>query len=152
VARSNQVLKFTDRFMAASRNTLTAYDVSEGALYILFAAVLCLSPGSPTLFAIDSLDQCLNPRLAARLAGRLSAWLKGANPSRQMLFTAQNPAVLDGLDLSDPEVRLFAVERNSEGHTMIRRIEPSLELRKLNETYPLSRLWMMGSLGAVPNV
>jgi hypothetical protein len=59
---------------------------------------------------------------------------------------------LDGLDLDDQEVRLFAVERNSQGHTVIRRIDVSPQLRELNEQYPLSRLWAMGHLGAVPNV
>jgi hypothetical protein len=47
---------------------------------------------------------------------------------------------------------LLAVERNSNGHSVIRRIKPSPELRELRETYPLSRLWAMGNLGAVPNV
>jgi hypothetical protein len=60
--------------------------------------------------------------------------------------------VLDGLDLDDDDVRLFAVERNSQGHTTVRRIEVSPKLRRLNEQYPLSRLWAMGNLGAVPNV
>jgi hypothetical protein len=60
--------------------------------------------------------------------------------------------VLDGLDLDDDEVRLFAVERNSQGHTVIRRVELSPELQSLNKEYPLSRLWAMGNLGAVPNV
>lgn len=40
VPRTENVLKFTDRFMASPRNTLTAADASEGALYVLFAAVL----------------------------------------------------------------------------------------------------------------
>ena len=71
VPRAKQVLKFTDRFMAPSRNTLTAHDASEGALYVLFAAVLCLSPSAPTVFAIDNLDSALNPRLVTRLVGRL---------------------------------------------------------------------------------
>ena len=152
VPRAKRVLKFTDRFMAASRNALTAYDASEGALYILFAAVLCLSPHSPSLFAIDNLDSALNPRLVARLVSRLAKWLKATDEDRQVLFTAHNPSVLDGLDLDDDEVRLFAVERNSNGHTTVRRIEVTAELRRLNETYPLSRLWAMGNLGAVPNV
>lgn len=152
IPRSKQVLKFTDRFMAPSRNTLTAYDASEGAVYILFAAILCLSPSSPAIFAIDNLDSALNPRLVTRLVGRLAAWLHAANPDRQLLFTAHNPAVLDGLDLGDPEVRLFATERNSQGHTTVRRIDISPELRTLNEHYPLSRLWAPGHLGAVPNV
>ncbi len=152
VPRTKNVLKFTDRFMASSRNTLTAADASEGALYVLFAAVLCLSPSSPPIFAIDNLDSALNPRLVTRLVGHLAAWLSAANPDRQLLFTAHNPAVLDGLDLEDSEVRLFAVERNSAGHTTVRRITLSPELLALNKEYPLSRLWAMGNLGAVPNV
>lgn len=152
VSRTQVVLKFTDRFMRKSRNTLTAYDASEGALYVLFCAILCISPHSPKIFAVDNLDQALNPRLVGRLTAKLSDWLAKAESGRQLLFTAHNPAVLDGLDLDDPDTRLFAVERNSEGHTVIRRIELNPELAKLHATYPLSRLWLMGNLGAMPNV
>lgn len=152
VPRAKELLKFTDRFMNSSRDTLTAYDASEGALYVLFAAILCLSPTSPSLFAVDNLDSALNPRLVTRLVASLAEWLEHADPSRQMLFTAHNPAALDGLRLDDPEVRLFAVERNSEGHTSVRRITLTPELQELNSEYPLSRLWTMGHLGAVPNV
>ncbi|MDH2432646.1 AAA family ATPase [Pokkaliibacter sp. MBI-7] len=152
VAHSKYLMKFTDRFMGRSRNELTAYDASEGALYILFCAVLCLSPVAPKTFAIDNLDQALNPRLLTRLTSKLKSWLAHADNQRQMLFTVHNPAVLDGLDLDDNEVRLFVVERNNHGHTCVRRIELNDDLRALNATYPLSRLWLMGSLGAVPNV
>lgn len=152
VARTRQVLKFTDRFMHENRNTLTAYDASEGALYVLFCAILCLSPHSPKTFAIDNLDQALNPRLVGRLTARLSDWLARDDMGRQLLFTAHNPAVLDGLNLEDDNVRLFAVERNSAGHTVVRRIEPSPELLKRHQDYPLSRLWLMGILGALPSV
>src|SRR6185369_16016199 len=43
-AASTRVVRFTDRFMAENRNVLTGYDASEGALYVLFAAVLALHP------------------------------------------------------------------------------------------------------------
>ncbi len=152
VPRSKNVLKFADRFMSPSRNTLTAADASEGALYVLFAAVLCLLPSSPSLFSIDNLDSALNPRLLTRLVECLAPWLKATNPDRQLLFTAHSPTVLDGLDLKDEEIRLFAVERNSEGHTTVRRITLTEGLLALNQDYPLSRLWAMGNLGAVPNV
>jgi energy-coupling factor transporter ATP-binding protein EcfA2 len=152
IPRAKNVLKFTDRFMAASRNTLTAYDASEGALYVLFAAILCISPSSPSVFAIDNLDSALNPRLVTRLVERLSDWLQLGHQDRQLLFTAHNPTVLDGLNLDDDEIRLFAVERDSAGHTTVRRVEVSPELQRLNTQYPLSRLWAMGNLGAVPNV
>jgi predicted ATPase len=151
VARTKEVLRFTDRYMRKSRNTLTAYDASEGALYVLFSAILCASPGAPKLLAIDNIDQTINPVLARVLAGRLSDWLKAVGIDRQVLFTSHNPAVLDGLDLRDDDVRLFAVDRNSEGHTCVHRIAMTPELLKLNETFPLSRLWMMGNIGAVPS-
>ena len=152
VPRSKLLLKFTDRFMKKSRNTLTAHDASEGALYVLFTALLCLSPAAPRLLAIDNLDQALNPRLVTRLTSKLSYWLRQSGVERQLLFTAHNPAVLDGLDLSDEEVRLFAVERNSDGKTCLRRITLTEKLRALNKEFPLSRLWLMGNLGALPNV
>jgi predicted ATPase len=152
VPRTKLILKFTDRFMNMSRNELTAYDASEGSLYVIFCALLCLLPQSPRLLAIDNLDQALNPRLLTRLTSRLSGWLCHNGPDRQLLFTAHNPAVLDGLDLSDPEERLFAVDRNSDGLTCVRRIELTSDLASLNNQYPLSRLWVMGHLGAVPNV
>lgn len=152
VARGQEVLKFKDRFMASTRNELTAFDASEGVLYVLFAAALCLSPRGPGLFAIDNLDQALNPRLVTALTSRLIDWLGSASAPRQLMFTAHNPAVLDGLDLDNNNVRLFAVDRDSSGHTVVRRLEMTAELRKMNRDFPLSRLWMMGHLGAVPNV
>jgi len=121
-------------------------------LYVIFCAALCLLPQAPRLLAIDNLDQALNPRLVTRLTARLSGWLEKGGADRQLLFTAHNPAVLDGLDLSDPEVRLFAVERNSNGLTRVRQLVLTAELARLNAQYPLSRLWLMGHLGAVPNV
>jgi hypothetical protein len=152
VSRSQEVLKFKDRFMASNRNELTAFDASEGVLYVLFTAALCLSSRGPSLIAIDNLDQALNPRLVTALTSRLAGWLGTAATPRQLMFTAHNPAVLDGLDLDNNDVRLFAVDRNSNGHTVYQRLEPTPELMALNLEYPLSRLWMMGHLGAVPNV
>jgi hypothetical protein len=152
VPRTMLLLKFTDRFMNQNRNELTAYDASEGALYVIFTALLCLLPQAPRLLALDNLDQALNPRLLVRLVSRLSGWLHFNDRDRQLLFTAHNPAALDGLDLSDPEIRLFVVERNSNGQTCVRRLEVTAELASLNQQYPLSRLWLMGHLGGVPNV
>lgn len=152
VPRTKRILKFNDRFMQKSRNELTAYDASEGALYVLFTAILCLLPSAPKIFAIDNLDQALNPRLLQALITHLADWLSHNDRDRQLLFTAHNPAALDGLDLLDPEVRLFTIDRNSNGQTVINRLTLTEKLKKLNQQYPLSRLWLMGNLGAVPNV
>lgn len=152
VPRGKSSLKFTDRFMRTSRNVLTGYEASEGALYVLFYAVLCLSPHSPSIIAVDNLDQAINPRLIQRVVSRLPRWLTASGADRQLIFTAHNPAVLDGLDLADDQVRLFAVDRDNTGQTTIRRVVPTAQIQELNKEYPLSRLWMTGHLGAVPDV
>ena len=152
-ARSPMVIQFVDRFMAEGRNTLTGYDASEGALYILYCAVLALHPKAPKCLAIDNVDQALNPRLAQRLMEALCAWTGRVNGGRQWLLTAHNPAILDGLPLTDPEVRLFTVDRDSNGHTVVRRIDLEAALHaRPNDEWTLSRMWMNGLLGGVPNV
>jgi predicted ATPase len=152
-ARSRLVIQFVDRFMAKGRNKLTGYDASEGALYILFCAVLALHPKAPKCLAVDNIDQALNPRLARRLMARLCSWTGRMNGDRQWLLTAHNPAILDGIPLDDPEIRLFTVDRDSNGHTVVRRIDLVAALSKRpSEEWTLSRMWMNGLLGGVPNV
>jgi hypothetical protein len=66
-------------------------------------------------------------------------------------LTTHNPLVLDGLNLRDERVRLFAIDRDNKGYTTIRRVtitEALLEEGKKGLT--LSRLWVMGLLGGVP--
>lgn len=152
-ARSRLVIQFVDRFMAPKRNKLTGYDASEGALYILFFAVLALHPRAPRWLAIDNVDQALNPRLAMKLMTRLSEWTRKPGGERQWLLTAHNPSVLDGLPIDDPSVRLFAVDRDSNGHTQVIRVDIQAAIgRRPNDEWTLSRMWMNGLLGAVPNV
>lgn len=152
-ARSRFVIEFVDRFMSDGRNTLTGYDASEGALYILYAAVLALHPKAPKFLAIDNIDQALNPRLARKLMQSLCSWTSLLNGGRQWLVTAHNPAVLDGLPLMDSDVRLFSVDRESRGETLVKRIDLEAALEKRpNAEWTLSRMWMNGLLGGVPNV
>jgi predicted ATPase len=150
---SKRVVRFTDRFMAEKRNVLTGYDASEGALYVLFAAVLALHPKAPSCFAIDNLDQALNPRLSMRLAEALCRWLLDAPDPKQVLLTTHNPVALDGLPLTDDRVRLFTVDRDNRGHTVVRRVELTNALRaKADEGWTLSRMWVNKLIGGVPNV
>lgn len=152
-ARTRLVIAFADRFMARKRNRLTAYDASEGALYVLFAAILALHPKAPRCFAVDNLDQALNPRLAMRLMQTLCSMTERRGSGSQWLVTAHNPAVLDGLSLDRPDIRLFAVDRNSWGHTTVRRIDLEAALKARPDAgWTLSRMWMNGLLGAVPDV
>lgn len=152
-ASSPRVVRFVDRFMAKGRNVLSGYDASEGALYILFAAVCLLHPKSCRFFALDNVDQALNPLLAKKLASAICKWMIEADSTKQLLLTSHNPAVLDGLPLQDDRVRLFVVDRDSRGHTRILRVKTTDEmLAKKNEGWTLSRMWMNGLIGGVPDV
>jgi len=152
-ARSRLVIQFVDRYMTKGRNKLTAYDASEGALYVLFAAVMALHSKAPTLVAIDNVDQALNPLLAGKLVGAICRWTLERNQDRQWLLTAHNPAVLDALPLQDDRVRLFAVDRDNTGQTRVKRIEVNEELLgNRPDGWTLSRMWMTGRIGGVPNV
>lgn len=147
-----RVLEFKDRFMDERRNRLTAFDASEGALYVCFLAVLALHPHSPRLFAVDNFDHALHPRLAQKAMELFCQDILAGY--RQALMTTHNPLVLDGIDLSNDQFRLFAVERDEKGISRVRRIQldPELLESARQKGIPLSRLWVTGRLGGVPNL
>ena len=98
-ATSEFVVRFRDKFMQEKKNTLSGYDVSEGALYVLFLAVIAGSERTPKLCAVDNADHGLNPRLARALMSHFCEWYLMAKGKRQVLLTTHNPLVLDGLPL-----------------------------------------------------
>jgi len=150
---SPRVISFVDRYMRDTRNVLSGYDASEGALYVLFLAVLAAHPESPRLFAIDNADHGLNPRLAKSLFKHLCGWILDAPEPRQILLTTHNPQVLDGLPLRDDRIRLFTVDRTNTGRSSIRRVPVNEKLLKMvDQGWTLSRLWVMGHIGGVPDV
>ena len=153
VASTQQVLYFKDRYMTDKRNGLTGYDASEGALYVIFAAIVAALPSAPAFFAIDNFDHALNPRLARALMSHFCEWALNAPTEKQVLLTSHNPLVLDGLPLDNDEVRLFAVGRSRKGRTVVSRIRVDVgDLQKGGEIWTVSRLWVMGHLGGVPDV
>lgn len=151
---SAQVVRFRDRYMKPGRNILSGYDASEGALYVLFLAVLAAHSQAPSFIAIDNADHGLNPALATSLVRSFSEWIVGNPRHPQVLMTSHNPAVLDGLPLQDDRVRLFTVDRDDVGRTVVRRVEITPQLLKLSSErdWPLSRLWMNRLIGGMPSV
>ena len=150
---SPRVIRFVDRYMRKGRNELSGYDASEGALYILFLAVLAGHKDSPHFFAVDNADHGLNPRLAKSLFKHLCGWILDAPQKQQILVTTHNPQVLDGLPLQDDRVRLFTVARTDAGRSVIQRVIVDAKLLGMaKKDWTLSRLWVMGHLGGVPHV
>jgi predicted ATPase len=139
--------------MRTNFNNLYAYDVSEGALYVLFILILLLHDKSPNLFALDNVDSTLNPLMLRDMMRQISDLLQGL-PEKQLIMTTHNPTTLDALDLFNDQHRLFVVSRNAKGHTEIRRIEPPKNFTRESwvEKYrgkKLSDLWLSGLLDGV---
>jgi predicted ATPase len=150
---SPKVIKFVDRYMKEGRNVLSGYDASEGALFILFLAVLAVHPRAPLFCAVDNADHGLNPGLAKVLMENFADWVLSSKPQRQILITSHNPAVLDGLPLQDDRVRLFTVDRDNHGKTIVKRVVVDKKLLDLAaEGWTLSRLWMNKLIGGMPDV
>ena len=147
VPSTRQVIEFRDRYLKDTA-VFTGYDASEGALYVLFMLCLAMHPQAPGMFGIDSFDHAMNPRLAKKITQVFSRLV--INSGRMVFMTTHNPLVLDGLDLTDERIRLFAAERDVQGHIILNRINVSEEL--LHTGQSLSRLWINGYLGGVPEL
>jgi predicted ATPase len=153
VPSARLVVRFTDAWMRPSRNLLSGYDASEGALYVLFMLVLALHPQAPRLLAIDNFDQSMHPLLARELTKVFCQEILASENQRQVFLTTHNPLVLNGLNLWDERIRLFTVDRRT-GMTKINPVRMTEELLGDLEAdqVTLSELWVMGRLGGVPEL
>ena len=152
VPTMRRVILFRDAFMRKTDQTLSGYDASEGALYVLYLLCLAMHPQAPRTFAVDNFDQALNPSAARRLARVFTEEV--LRHDRQVLLTTHNPLVLDGLPLNDDRVRLFRVERQQDGRSVVHRV-PVADLRMLKRQHgdnAVSRLWIEGRLGGLSSV
>ncbi|MDI9223238.1 AAA family ATPase [Pantoea sp. EA-12] len=155
ISLGRSVLEYTDKYMKKNFNSLYAYDVSEGALYILFTLLLLIHEDSPDIVAIDNIDSALNPGLIRTLMSQIVEIVE-EKKQKQIFLTTHNPITLDGIDLFNDEHRLFVVERDREGLTKVRRINPpsGTTKKEWEEKYfgmKLSEIWLSGAIGGIPH-
>lgn len=124
------IIYFLDQYMHEKRNKLSAYDSSEGTLFLLFISVLLGNPESPRVFALDNVDSALNPALTKRLINKIIELSYNCRDAdmlsgpKQIFLTSHNPTSLDAFDLFDNDLRVYVLERNAEGHTQAKRLKP----------------------------
>lgn len=164
VDRSSELVYFIDRFMHRTRNQLSVYDSSEGTLFLLFVAIILAHPLAPKSFALDNVDNALNPRLTRKLVEQIIKVCSLSNDNdtglgaRQVFLTSHNPTALDAFDLFDDNNRVFVVTRNDKGHTTAERIVPPKDMSR--EKWELSKggrnlsqIWLDGDIpGALGNL
>lgn len=131
---SSEMVLFFDKFMHASRNQLSVYDSSEGTLFLPFVAIILSHPEAPRVFALDNVDNALNPKLTRKLVEQISrvasttASEETSLGARQVFLTGHHPTALDAFDLFSKDQRVFVVRRNELGHTTVGRLEPPTQV------------------------
>jgi predicted ATPase len=141
-------LRIRDRWLSDDAPFFDQRSANEGFLYLLFYFTLMLSPRTPRFFAIDNIDNALNPKLCAELMRQIT--VLAAEKGKQVICTTHNPAILDGLNLHDDRQRLYVVRRDSEGHTIANRVQAPRP-RPDGASVPLSTAFMSGLLGGLPD-
>lgn len=139
-------LKLKDSYLAETINTFDQRSTNEGFLYLLLYLTLVISDETPKFFAIENIDTAFNPKLCREVMKMLIALAQ--KHDKQIIATTHNPAILDGLDLSDNEQKLMVVQRSVDGYTKVRTLN-NKDIVK-NEL-PLSQLWLRGFIGGLPN-
>lgn len=141
-------IRIKDRYLAEGLQYFDQRSANEGFLYLLFYLTLFVSDLTPHFFAIDNIDNSLNPKLGSELIKVLAQLAKKHN--KQALLTTHNPVILDGLDLEDDDQRLFVVYRNADGHTKVRRVPPLKQVNGVAQVR-LSEAFIRGYIGGLPD-
>lgn len=141
-------LPIRDKWLAQDRAVFDQRSANEGFLYLLFYFTLIMSWRTPSFFALDNVDNALNPKLCSALMLQIVELAKKYD--KQIICTTHNPSILDGLNLHDDEQRLYTVRRDSEGRTVVNRVRPPKP--QPDETpVRLSEAFMRGIIGGLPD-
>jgi AAA15 family ATPase/GTPase len=140
-------IRIKDRFLEEGLQYFDQRSSNEGFLFLMFYFALFISKYTPKFFAIDNIDASLNPKLCIEFIKILTKLAK--KHDKQVIFTTHNPAILDGLNLNDDEVRLLVVNRNIHGHTKVKRVLKK-EMPEGVEPLRLSEQFLRGYLGGLP--
>jgi Predicted ATPase len=137
-------LQIRDKYINDTLHFFDQRSTNEGFLYLLFYLTLFISDETPAFFAIDNLESSFNPKLCREITKRLVHLAKKHN--KQVIVTTHSPAILDGLDITNDDERLFVVRRNLDGHTKVN----CVQLKGNNMNTPLSEAWTKGYIGGLP--
>lgn len=144
---TEQKINIIDKYLDPALKYFDQRSSNEGFLFTLFYLALFVGEETPKFFAIDNIDNSLNPRLCRRLLQELIELAKKYD--KQTILTTHNPAVLDGLDLDDDEQRLFVVYRNKFGYTKVRRVSKPKAIAG-QKPVRLSEVFLRGYIGGLP--
>ena len=140
----DSTLRLKDRYVDEHLDFFDQRSANEAFLYLLFYFTLFISEDTPSFFAIDNIESSLNPKLCRLVISKLSELAE--KHDKQVILTTHSPFVLDGLDEINDKKRLFVVNRNTDGYTVVNQIKENK-----SKSIPLSEAWLKGYIGGLPN-
>jgi hypothetical protein len=105
---------FTDVQMQELTGLCTAVDDNLPALFYL---ALFYEKRTPAFFAVDNIDALVSPDLCSELINAAAGLV--AKNKKQALITVSDYEIVGNLDVSDPGIKLFGVNKSSDGQTTI---------------------------------
>ena len=90
----------------------------EQALYLLFYLALFISRQTPAFFAVDPFEIPGTRSDVMKIITRLAA-----KYNKQTLIATNQPDIVEGMNLADPEQKLFLVKKNDEGQTIVKELK-----------------------------
>lgn len=140
----DSTLKLKDCYVDEHLDFFDQRSANEAFLYLLFFFTLFISDETPSFFAIDNIESSLNPKLCKVVISKLAELAE--KHDKQVILTTHSPFVLDGLDEITEQKRLFVVNRNTDGYTVVNQIKENK-----SKSIPLSEAWLKGYIGGLPN-
>ena len=116
-----------------------ATSLSDGTLRLLCLLAVLLDPKPPPLICIEEPENGLHPDAIREVAELLVE----ASTRTQLVVTTHSPALIDAL--TDQPEAVVVCERDFDGFTQFRRLEPS-NLEEWLERYTLGELWQKGEI------
>lgn len=145
ISSDNRIL-IKDKYIRRRGVLLDQISTNEGFLFCLFYLVLVTSSNTPNAFAIENIENGLNPKLCEALVKNLK--ILGIKYKKQIIISTHSPSALDALDLDDGNDSLLAVDRDSDGHTRVIQIQkPRSTTGKQTR---LSEAFLRGTIGGMP--
>ncbi len=103
-----ETLRFKQEVGTKNPWTFDALNMSDGTLRALGLLLAVYQPGNPSVIAVEEPEATVHPAVMEAIVDVLT----DASRERQVLVTTHSPDILDQKELTDEQIKVFAVERN----------------------------------------
>ena len=109
---------FPGKYRLHNSTGFSIENCDDQTLFLLFYMALFISRHTPGFFAVDAFDV---PGVSNEVMKTIT-YLAVKN-NKQTLIATNQPAIVEGMNLADPEQKLFLVKKNDNGETIVKTLK-----------------------------